>query len=403
KEYPSIQLSYPISRDGGGWDIEGIKKIFQWVFERELKIDPKEHPILIDDTLKGDYRFGDVLAILFQVFEIPYIFVLPSPLLSALFLKKEKGTSFIVEFRSKIIDFAPIWEGKLQNRYGLSAYYGLADIADVLKWKLPLHKKRNIENTIIYMWLEEWLINNSFFIYNSPGSRLRSLDQIKLRFSEANDPYLDEQEKREIIGPNILPESKNSENSTSHERIDLKFLRWSVVDEFFEPLFLYSKEDGMLRDHMFWAIASCEPYMREKLCNNIILTGRLPKIPGFAQLLKEKLMEYLPRDLATIPTYKMGPTNWYSKFPYDKGPEISSVDLLVPEIENLEWKGGLYFLQNINFSSKLQDISDFSGLSYWIENTERTINQLANGSIETLRSQCLHSYESLIEILDWTR
>ena len=106
-----LNIKYPMKR-AVVKDWESLEKIWSHIFTNELKVDPKEHNLLITQPIKNIKENKEKIAqIMFESFNIPGLYIADSTLLSL--YAAGKFTGMIVDMGDGITQFSPIYEGFL--------------------------------------------------------------------------------------------------------------------------------------------------------------------------------------------------------------------------------------------------------------------------------------------------
>ena len=106
-----LNIKYPMKR-AVVKDWESLEKIWSHIFTNELKVDPKEHNLLITQPIKNIKENKEKIAeIMFESFNIPGLYLADSTVLSL--YCSGKFTGMVIDMGDGSTQFSPIYDKKL--------------------------------------------------------------------------------------------------------------------------------------------------------------------------------------------------------------------------------------------------------------------------------------------------
>lgn len=247
--------------DGKIQNFDIFERILHYVFYNELKIIPHEHkctitlPLLYTPKMKNQ-----LLESMFEVFNVPAIYLMEQPLAALYAHGKLTGTVVLIghEFTVSV----PIYQGYCIEKAVMIANMGGKNITDYLHGLL---KKRGYllkskkEKRLIEQWKEE-------------------CSYIALYPSKEKTAY---QINEQLHRNQLLPDG---------EQITLKTERFKAPELLFNPQ-IAGLSDKSLPNIIHISIQNCDRDLRKELSSNIILAGGSSVYPGLIERLYKHLNE----------------------------------------------------------------------------------------------------------------
>ena len=256
-----LKVNYPIEKGViNNWD--DIEKIFEHVFENELKIDPTQQEIfLIDNLFCTKKNREEYSKIMFETFCVPKLYISNSSVLSL--FSEGKFDGFIIDSGDSVTQFSPILDGKILSH----ASIGL-DLAG-----------RNLTEYMIKL-LEEC------------GIRLTTTaDKIygKLIKEKACYVALDFEEELKNVKnyKYVLPDNRD---------VIVKDQRFRCPEALFKPSMIGKEENGFGQT-CYDSIQKCNKDFRKNLFNNIFLSGGNSFFKGFQERLTKEIKRIAPKSM----------------------------------------------------------------------------------------------------------
>lgn len=233
-----------------------MEKIWEHTFNYELRIDPAEHSMLLTEPAFNPMPQREkTMEIMFERFNAPAFYLAVQQVLSLLFSGKKNG--IVVDSGYGVSHCVPIYEGSYL-----------------------LHSVRRLD--MGGKEVSEYLQNNILGVrgFNVKNS---DIEEIKCKFGFISKDL--ENEKTEIENTYTLPDGNT---------ITLNNQEIAAASEvLFQPHFLGKSRPGLHMD-VFESIRSCDPNLRTDMYQNIVLSGGNTMLRGFADKIKDELVELAP-------------------------------------------------------------------------------------------------------------
>ncbi len=95
------------------WDI--IENLWRHTYFDRLRVDPKEHPVVLSEPSYNTTEQREKMAeLIFEKFEVPAMFISKSAVLTA--FASGKGTALVIDSGSGMTVAAPVHEGYVLQR-----------------------------------------------------------------------------------------------------------------------------------------------------------------------------------------------------------------------------------------------------------------------------------------------
>lgn len=260
-------LNYP-NKSTGTLNTDEMDLLYHNIFHNELKVDPKEHPILLIEKLyKQKSRIESQVQILFETFNVPSICIEEKSVLALFSTGRDTG---IVLHSGDYLSYAcPIFERRpIQNAIKLSNVGG-NEITESIKNEINFRFFCNSSNKRAS---EGW--SSSPFLFNT---------------SADNEIVRDIKEKCAYVSLDFYQELNSSRNSTEKYEI-YRLPDQSVItiqnERFICPEILFKPQTGIdnsVSNLVYNSIQSCNDDIKNNLFDNIVLSGGTTMINGFTE------------------------------------------------------------------------------------------------------------------------
>ncbi|XP_053566493.1 actin-3-like [Bombina bombina] len=284
---------------------EDLEKIWCYTFYNQLQVDPGEHPVLLTDTIMSQCKDRkQMLQIMFEKFNVPYLYISLQAVLALYSTGRVTGTVF--HSGDQVSYCVPVYEThRLQHavqKFNLAGQDLTSYLAKLLKERdefgLDVEEEsvRDIKEKLCYVADNFHFEPPSQVLYNLPDGRTVTLGSERYRTCEA------------LFSPQLLGKDQYG----IHERV-LKSLLLSDVD------------------------------LRKQFAGNIVLSGGSTLFPGLTSRLQREISSMVPLDLlntvnvsrvldkdfavwrggATMANLQSFHTAWISRHDYNEfGPNI---------------------------------------------------------------------------------
>ncbi len=300
-----LELSYPIEHGIiNNWD--DIENIWSHVFYNKLKIEPKDHNILMTEAaLNPIENRKKMLELLFEKFNVKGTYVSMQAVLAL--YGSSKTTGVVVDSGDGVTHIVPVCKG-----YAINSSIKRFNLAgrDLTNYFCHILKKSGID------------------MFSSSEKEIVKNIKEELCFFKNNKP-----ENEDYSTEYILPDGN---------KLTINEERYKVPEVLFNPKLLGMELDG-LDKFVYNSINSCDVDLKRDLFKNIILSGGNTMIDGLSTRLKMELDKMVPQNievkidskahrkflvwiggsiLTSIPTFKK---RWITKKDYDE----KGIDLIL--------------------------------------------------------------------------
>ncbi|KAJ5075947.1 actin-10-related [Anaeramoeba ignava] len=266
-----LKIEYPI-QNGIITNWDQMEKLWNYVFEQDLKVDPKEYPILMTEApfnLKPNRE--KMIEIMFEKFDIPSFFISLSDVLSFYASGRLNGIS--VGIGDQTTSFVPLNEGYAINEAIM---------------------RSNLAGRVLTDYLMK-MINQKGFSFQTFEER-EIIEDIK---KKACYVALDFQEE--------LKNSKEIDYQLKDGKIiKLGNERFKCVEALFEPSELFQSylppdifgsffvSGAPIHQKIYNSIMKCEENLRKELFGNIVLSGGSSLFPGIVERIEKEIIQLAP-------------------------------------------------------------------------------------------------------------
>ena len=261
-----LNIKYPMKR-AVVKDWESLEKIWSHIFINELKVDPKEHNLLITQPIKNIKENKEKIAeIMFESFNIPGLYIADSTLLSL--YAAGKFTGMVIDMGDGITQFSPFYDGFLfEDKF----------------------ERINIGGKDITKYMRKILNKKGFTFEKISGKIIPNTIKEEACFF----PLTDDEE----VG---VYEYKLPDGSC----INLKEERFNCPEAIlFNPL-LKSNENKSIAEICNNIIQKCDVYLKKDFYNCIILSGGNSMLKGlperFTKEIKDLVNESMKKEITVI-------------------------------------------------------------------------------------------------------
>ncbi len=261
-----LKLLFPIEH-GVVKDWNAMQKIWNYIFFKDLKIDPAEHPILLTEAPLNPKENRERMAeIMFETFNVPALYVNVQAVLSLYATGRTSGC--VIDIGDGVTHVVPIYDG-----FALTHAVKRLDIAgrDVTS-----HLQRLLR------------LRGSFFTSSSEREIARDIKE-KLCYV-ATDP------EKEIAISKKVAKIEREYVLPDGAKISLNNERFMAPECLFNPS-LIGKELESIDEIIVGAISECDVDLRRDLYSNIVLSGGSTMFPGIKERLTKEIKEKIPESI----------------------------------------------------------------------------------------------------------
>ena len=260
--YNDLDLVNPIKK-GNFYDWDNLKKFLEFIFCKELKIDPYNHSIIISESPSNTNKNREKLAeLIFEYFSFSGLYIQNKAVLKCLSNGKFSGIN--INIGESGTHITPIFDLFKLSSATISYDIGGQDLTEIMAKELS---KTNPK-------LSEWKYRNI-------------IEDIKAKVCHTCtcSSYFDELSEENCKFPvdYKLPDGKN---------ITIKHLTIKCPEILFRPS-LINKSGVGLSSLFIQSIEKCDMDIKEELLNNIILTGGTSQMHNLKERLNHDIVELL--------------------------------------------------------------------------------------------------------------
>ena len=261
-----LKLTYPIEH-GIIVDWPNMEILWRHVFD-ELKVSPKEHPVLLTEAPLNPYnnriRAADVF---FETFQTPSLFFQTQAVLSLYAQGKTSGV--VIDCGDGVCHVSPVYEG-----FSINSAIQRIDLGG-----------RDVTTHLMN------LLRRAGYIFHTTAE-FEIVKKIKEKYcyvapmNSSNDEYLKVQDDRSQTSY-LLPDGNQMKISTE------KYLAPEIL---FSPDKIGLEYPGV-HEMVVNAIKKCDIDLRKTLYNNIIAAGGSTLFMGFSDRLHKSIQKLAPKDM----------------------------------------------------------------------------------------------------------
>jgi len=248
-------------------DWMGMEKFWQSVLFNKLKVDPKNHPVILAETpLNTEENRNKIAHILLEKIGVAALFIVIQPSLSL--YASGRTTGCIVDIGEGVTKIVPISEG-----YVISHAIQLMDIAgqDITRYLIRLLREAGYPLT-------------------STTEKNLAIDIKETLCYVASDSNM----KNELM--NNSGNLEKIYETPEGEEMKIREARFIAPECMFQP-YIIGKEIDPLHESIIKAISSCDMNLHRDLYNNIILSGGSTNFPGLKERLILELSKIVPNSM----------------------------------------------------------------------------------------------------------
>ncbi|OXA41987.1 actin [Folsomia candida] len=260
-----LTLKYPIEHGVvTNWD--DMETIWSYTFENELRVASDEHPVLLTEAAKNPKINREKLTqIMFETFNLPAIYLSNQGVLSVYAAGRTNG--IVLDCGDGVTQAVPVYDGYAVTHAMHRSDFAGRDLTD---------------------YLARMLTENGYSYFSSIGKREIARD-LKERLCYIAVDF--DQETRmstsSLEKPYELPDG---------ELITIGEERFRTSESLFKPGLLGLSVGG-IQEMVYNSVLKCDPDIRKELYQHIILSGGTSMLPGFADRLKNEIVELAPKSM----------------------------------------------------------------------------------------------------------
>nr|AKC94919.1 putative actin-related protein [uncultured organism] len=269
----SLNFFYPIEK-GIITDSEVMEKIWHYAFYTDLRIDPRDHPLLLTEPTLNPRSNKEIMTeVMFETFHVPALYIADESLLSLYASSRTSGC--VVDIGKEITTIVPI-----HNRVPITNEI----------------KKVEFGGKDVSLYLKK--------LMDQKGTTSGDLEDV--RELKESLCYISLDPDKELV---LSEKGNNIEKSyllPDHETIIVGSERFLAPECIFDPSVIGKKSEP-LDEMILEVISNCDRDIQQILYKNIVLSGGSTMFPGLKERLIKEIKEKYPKfkDLEIIaPPYR---------------------------------------------------------------------------------------------------
>ena len=246
-----FKVAHPIE-NGIITDFDAMEKIWHYTFYERLRVDPSEHPVILTDSKINPTENREKMAsIMFETFGVPQYYASDTGILSLYSTGNTTGT--VIEIGDSLINIIPIHEA-----------YEIENACITLQ-----NGGRNIVESLAYSLRCEWF---SFAKIKEDNFEIVRDIMEKLCCLPLNNEKITEKYEKYELPDGIFIEIDSS--------------RFKCPEDFYC--------NNRIPELVYDSIMKCNSNIHNKLFSNIVLSGGITKMKGFAERIQHDLASCAP-------------------------------------------------------------------------------------------------------------
>jgi len=281
-----------------------LQSIWEYGFTKVLRIDPKEHPILISEPSFNTRAIREKMTeLMFESYEVPALFLAKNAVLTT--FASGKASGLVVDSGSGMTSAVPVHDGyalqkcivksTLAGNLLTEEYMKVLDEQEVnIRPHYMIKSKKEVHPGAYEVLLKDSINTTESYRRYMVKQVVRDIKETVCRVS---DFAFDVEANTNIpLVAYELPDGNTIELGTD---------RFSIAELLFNPTPL-NKRGGPEEEFIgvpqmiYNSIAKCDPDVRRELFNSIIVTGGNTLLPGFADRLHKELLEKSPPQMYKV-------------------------------------------------------------------------------------------------------
>lgn len=269
-----LTLSRPIRR-GIIEDLDQMEKIWQYTYENELVVDPKEHPALLTEPpLNDPKKREEIMAKFFESHGVNHFYLGIQSVLGL--FSTGRTTGMVIDSGSGITHTVPVYEG-----FALPYATHKLNVAgdDLTEFLFKLLKAENPESVM------------SKINFNDPTVREDIEKKIKEKKCEVAfdiDTSRKESDDKDKAIEHVLPDGTKLNITKAH---------FSCPEALFQPNQIIPSDNEGIHDKTYQSILKCEAHIQKSLYLNIILIGGSTMFKDLGVRLKKEVSALAPSNM----------------------------------------------------------------------------------------------------------
>ncbi|KAJ5075948.1 actin-10-related [Anaeramoeba ignava] len=273
----SLKIEYPI-QNGVMKNWDDMEKIWNHIFENELKVDPKNNDILITEVpSNARYNREKTAQIMFEKFNVPNFYSCNLAILAL--YEAGKTTGFVLDIGDQSTSFVPFYGGFPIERGIVRMEFGGRDLTEYLMK----------------------MLNEKGYPFVSSGVQKEMVREMKEKMCYVALDFEKELEKSSLKksykldnGKVVILQEERVKTAEALFQPDLIFGMGMQPPPITSPFAMMRFNGEGIHKFAFNSIMKCEEKLRNDLFGNIVLSGGSTMFPGIAERIEKEIVQLAP-------------------------------------------------------------------------------------------------------------
>jgi len=256
-------LEFPIQR-GVIQDLDGVERLLHMMLYNELRVDPKDHSLLLNDPPLSSWVDKERMTqLLFETFEIPSLLLASEAFLSL--MAAGRGSGIVLYSGHGVTYAAPIYECHL----------------------LPSATQRiPLGGEDVQKFLANLLTREGLYLHHPNSMEI-------VRTLKENHAYVAQDFQHQVEESRTSTTGEVVYALPDGQTVTVNDCLFRCTETLFSPTLLH-RQGPSLQQLVYDSVTQCDPNFRKILFSNVIITGGNTMFRGFADRLKSELQAMVP-------------------------------------------------------------------------------------------------------------
>ena len=271
-----LTLSNPIKR-GVIEDLDQMEKIWQYTYENELVVDPKEHPVfLTEPPLNDPKKREQLMTLFFESFGVNHFYLAVQSVMGL--FSTGRTTGLVLDSGAGVTHTVPVYEG-----FALPYATHKLNVAgeDLTEFMFRLLKAENSES----------VMGRLNFADPTCREYIEKMKEKKCEVAFDIDTSRKESDDKEKAIEYTLPDGTKLTITKAH---------FSCPEALFQPNQILPLDNEGIHEKTYQSILKCEPHIQKNLYKNIVLIGGSTMFKDLGVRLKKEVSALAPSTMDIV-------------------------------------------------------------------------------------------------------